>query len=220
MTSDVTAATAVPPPRASSGEERFRASALRVGPMDTSPPAEVLATAVRHAERMGYTAKRQRDLRRGVPTILDWLASHPGDGWQERWLAADADADLGWLSTVPVGSTVGVVHRRATNVAGIASLLLNQVILPSHGFLAAYSSLTLFRDVWRSIQPDVFDRILQQAKDDGMVERRLIEGMNVPSKLVLHTGRGPDQLTPEDFEEFRHWGLAKNGLLPHGIYPA
>ncbi|MGW7579347.1 hypothetical protein [Streptomyces sp. NPDC054765] len=111
------------------------------------------------------------------------------------------------------------MHRRATNVAGIASLLLNQVILPSHGFLAAYSSLTLFRDVWRSIQPEVFDRILPQAKNDGMVERRLIEGMNVLSKLVLHTGRGPDQLTPEDFEEFRYWGLAKNGLLPHGIYP-
>ncbi|MFD9211804.1 tyrosine-type recombinase/integrase [Streptomyces sp. NPDC059544] len=220
MTSDLTTAAAVPPPRTSSEEEAFATPVLGVGLLDQSPPGEVLAAAVRHAERMGYTDKRKRDLRRGVPVILDWLASHPGEGWQERWLASYADTDLGWLSTIPAGSTTGVVHRRATNVAGIASLLLNQVILPSPGFLAAYSSLTLFRDVWRSIQPEVFDRILQQAKNDGMVERRLIEGMNVLSKLVLHTGRGPDQLTPEDFEDFRHWGLAKNGLLPHGIYPA
>lgn len=220
VTSDVTAVAAVPLPRAAAEEERFIAPVSRVGPLDQGPPAEVLTAVVRHAERMGYSDKRQRDLRRGVPIILTWLASHPGGGWQERWPAANADADLGWLSTVPAGSTVGVVHRRATNVAGIASLLLNQVILPSHGFLAAYSSLTLFRDVWRSIQPDVFHRILQQAKDDGMVERRLIEGMSVLSKLVPHTGRGPDRLTPEDFEDFRHWDLAKNGLLPHGIYPA
>ncbi|WP_240512554.1 tyrosine-type recombinase/integrase [Streptomyces griseoruber] len=219
MTSDLTTISAVPRPRTSSGEGAFAAPALRVGLLDQSPPGEVLAAALRHAERMGYSDKRKRDLRRGVPIILDWLASHPGEGWQERWLASHADADLGWLSTVPAGSSTGVVHRRATNVAGIASLLLNQVILPSHSFLAAYSSLTLFRDVWRSVHPEVFDRILQQAKNDGMVERRLIEGMNVLSKLVLHTGRGPDQLTPEDFEDFRHWGLAKNGLLPHGIYP-
>ncbi|MGW4825437.1 hypothetical protein ACWEP4_42840 [Streptomyces sp. NPDC004227] len=169
---------------------------------------------------MGYSDKRRHDLRRGVPIILNWLASHPGDGWQQRWLAAGADADLAWLSTVPADSTTGVVHRRATNVAGIASLLLAQVILPSHGFLAGYSSLTLFRDVWRTINAEVFDRIVQQARDDGMVERRLNEGMNVLSKLVLHSGRGPDQLTGEDFEDFRHWGLGKNGLVPHGIYPA
>ena len=37
--------------------------------------------------------QRVREARRwGVPLLLDWLADHPGDTWQQRWVASGADA--------------------------------------------------------------------------------------------------------------------------------
>jgi len=30
--------------------------------------------------------------RRGLPLLMDWLEEHPGQTWQERWLASGADA--------------------------------------------------------------------------------------------------------------------------------
>ncbi|MEV8057194.1 site-specific integrase [Streptomyces antimycoticus] len=211
---------AVPLPRTAPEEGTVSAAGVvPVGPREQSSAEEILQLAIEHAERMGYSDKRKRDLRRGVPIILEWLRSHPGDGWQQRWLASGADADLDWLNTLPPGAKTGVVHRRATNIAAMASLLLTRVVLPSHDFLASYNSLTLFRDVWRTIQPEVFDRVIRQAREDGMAERRMNEGLNVLSKLVLRTGRDLEQLTAEDFEDFRHWGLRRNGLLPHGMYP-
>jgi hypothetical protein len=31
------------------------------------------------------------DKRRGIPLLLDWLAEHPGNTWQQRWMASGAD---------------------------------------------------------------------------------------------------------------------------------
>jgi hypothetical protein len=37
--------------------------------------------------------QRERGRRlRGAQTILHWLQTHPGDGWQDRWLAAGPTA--------------------------------------------------------------------------------------------------------------------------------
>ena len=46
-----------------------------------------------------FTGKDQRvRRRRGLVSVIEWLAAHPGQTWQERWQAAGADAlgNAGW----------------------------------------------------------------------------------------------------------------------------
>ncbi|WP_327586891.1 hypothetical protein OHA25_07715 [Nonomuraea sp. NBC_00507] len=43
------------------------------------------------------SAGGQRQRRRGLGLLLDWLAGQPGETWQERWLASGADtAGASW----------------------------------------------------------------------------------------------------------------------------
>ncbi|MDO0929842.1 hypothetical protein QQY24_32535 [Streptomyces sp. TG1A-8] len=173
-----------------------------------------------HADRMGYADKRRRDLVLGTAAILEWLLTHPGDGWQQRWLAAGADTDLDWLNAVPPGPQPTMRRRRERTLVGVASLLLTQVVLPSYDFLTAYNSASLFREVRKSVQPEVFDRMIRQASETSMLERRVTKGLNVLAKLVLRGGRGPAQLTGEDFEGFRQWAVRRDGRIPDGVFPA
>ena len=46
-----------------------------------------------------FTGKDQRvRRRRGLVSVIEWLAAHPGQTWQERWQATGADAlgNAGW----------------------------------------------------------------------------------------------------------------------------
>jgi integrase len=45
----------------------------------------------------------QKQRRRGVALLLDWLASYPGEAWQERWLASGADTAGGHWRDIPAG---------------------------------------------------------------------------------------------------------------------
>jgi hypothetical protein len=43
------------------------------------------------------SAGSQKQRRRGLELVLDWLAGQPGETWQDRWLASGADtAGAGW----------------------------------------------------------------------------------------------------------------------------
>ena len=39
------------------------------------------------------SAWSQRDRRRGLTHVLQWLEQQPGDTWQDRWIASRADAE-------------------------------------------------------------------------------------------------------------------------------
>ena len=51
-------------------------------------------------------AKYQAEVRRGVRTVLDWLATMPGRTWQERWAASGAEhaADRRILPVTPMAA--------------------------------------------------------------------------------------------------------------------
>jgi len=101
------------------------------GPCDDYAIDEVMALLIEHADRLGFSYDRKRRIRRSSPAILEWLQSHPGDGWQQRWLAAGADTRLDWLNDLPTSSPVPAREKRAGNVVATNSLLLNRVVLPS-----------------------------------------------------------------------------------------
>ncbi|WP_406739567.1 site-specific integrase (plasmid) [Streptomyces sp. NBC_00853] len=218
MTTPTTAA--VPASRPAECRAAEVPTPVHTGPVNDLPAEDILTLVTAHADRMGYSEERRRELARGTHLILDWLCSHSGDGWQQRWLAAGADAGLEWLGTIPAYSDADEKRRRAVALSGLASLLLNRVVLPSHDVLVAYNSTNLFREARQSVQPDAFARVIQQARDSGMAERRLDEGLKILSKLVLHSGKELDQLSAEDFEDYRHWGLKRLGRIPPGVFPA
>jgi len=81
--------------------------------------------------------------RRGLVSVIDWLASHPGQTWQERWQATGADAlgNAGWwrpsLDRLQSGS-----QKRGSSVSVTSNLRVSlnllvcaDAIRPSLGWL-------------------------------------------------------------------------------------
>ncbi|MGH9089129.1 MAG: hypothetical protein ACRDYZ_13635, partial [Acidimicrobiales bacterium] len=98
--------------------------------------------------------------------IADWLATMPGDTWQERWLASGAQDErcTDWRHLV-AGSAPG----RSEEYLGTGMLLLlcSDVVRPSAGWLlGATSPRRLASSLGRSRDPEGFaklGRILEAA---------------------------------------------------------
>jgi hypothetical protein len=78
---------------------------------------------------------RSQQQDQGATTILTWLLSHPGEGWQQRWVTAGADTDLGWIDTLVVRDTRSANTKRQEHISGLACLLMCRVVVPSDDFL-------------------------------------------------------------------------------------
>lgn len=180
----------------------------RSGPVDDADLEQVLALlpglAVWPPRGDG---QRQRRLR-GARRILEWLASFPGQGWQQRWVLSGADTGVGWLEDLrrSPGPTDRVELTR-----GLTCLLLVRVVLPSYDFLAAYRAMNLFADARRCLSPAGFARLKTTAHASGLDGRMPAEALVILSKLVLHTGRELEQITADDFTEFRTWAYTYRG---------
>ncbi|WP_199838753.1 hypothetical protein [Streptomyces sp. TN58] len=215
-----TTVVSLPASRPEDADTALAPEAPRRGPLDDLASSELLLQLTAHGKRIGYSEGRLRDLKVGAQGILDWLSKQPGDGWQQRWIAAGADRGLDWLNMLPEGFHSGVERRRALSRIGTISLLLNRVVLPDYDFLTSFVSRSLFQEVQRTVQPDLAAEMLKRSAAAGMPTRRVGNGMNVLAKMVLHTGKNFDELSGEDFEHFRAWGLNRENRVPPGIFPA
>jgi hypothetical protein len=157
---------------------------------------------------------------RGARVILDWLLTYPGKGWQERWLAADADHGTDWVDEIVADDPRVPEVKRGATIGGLNCLLLCRVVLPSYKFLTAYNACLLFRHAQQVFQPELFARMRQAALDCGMQLRHTREGLATIAKMVVHTGRDVDQLTAEDIYEYRAHGISRQGQAPVGTYAA
>jgi hypothetical protein len=144
---------------------------------------------------------------RGATTILTWLLSHPGEGWQDRWVAAGADTDLGWIDTLVPRDTRSAKTKRQERISGLVCLLMRRVVLPSCDFLTGYRSNRLFDWVRQIMRPDVFADIEAAAIERGLSERDRGQALCLISKIVLHTGKDVDQLTTDDVLEVFAWSV-------------
>jgi hypothetical protein len=196
--------------------------AARTGPADACAAEEIMELLPRLPVWQDWDARRRAQARRGAAAILRWLAAFPGAGWQQRWLAAGADAGLDWLHAVPLGGgqPPGPVSQRETSRNGLAGLLLCRAVLPGCQLLAGYQAQTLFADARRVIQPDTFAEITGHAAAAGMPRHRAHAGLTVITKLALHTGRDVTKLSFGDFEEYRAWGRQRYGCNSPAILPA
>ena len=90
-------------------------------------------------------AKYQADVRRGICSVLDWLAAMPGRTWQQRWTASGAEQAADWrvLAAAPAaaGRSETAVRRLQHRCSkGLAVLISADVIRPSVGWLLATPS--------------------------------------------------------------------------------
>ncbi len=191
----------------------------RVGPVDRCGVEEILALLPALGTWPGWGAERRAQTLLGAATILGWLRGFAGNGWQQRWINAGADTGKAWLDEVGVpGRTTGAAREILRD--GLAGLLLGRVVLPSYGFLTAYSANKLFAEVRQVIAPEVFDAMIRHATATAMATGSMHHGLVALAKLVLHTGRDPRQLTFADVEEMRQERRARRGQAPGGILAA
>src|SRR3954453_17101122 len=78
--------------------------------------------------------------RRGIHSVLSWLASYPGDTWQARWLASGADAmgNADWVApALPSRPGRGGDGVTVTSVLRVCAQVLvsADVIRPSLGWI-------------------------------------------------------------------------------------
>ncbi|MGI8312936.1 tyrosine-type recombinase/integrase [Saccharopolyspora hattusasensis] len=178
----------------------------RVGPVDHLSVEGVLALLPQLP--IWPTTVGDRNSRiRGATTILNWLLTGPGAGWQERWVALGADNDLSWIDTLAPEDGRSAVTQRQERVGGLACLLLCRVVLPSYDFLACYQSTRLFDWVRQIMRPDVFAVLEQAATERGFGSHDRSDALRVISKIVLHTGKNVDELTADDVLEVFAWSV-------------
>lgn len=150
--------------------------------------------------------------------ILDCLSMHPGEGWQDRWLASGADEGRGWIDGLVVpGGKASAKTQRSELVSGMGSLLLCRVVLPSYHFLATYQAVRLFSYTQQVFRPDLFAKLQAHGFEMDTRGRQLHNALAVISKIVLHTGRDVDHLTAEDFLTYRAWRLQRLGHIDDGL---
>ena len=178
----------------------------RVGPVDRLPAGDILALLPRLPDWPAATVRRTVRLR-GATTILNWLLTHPGEGWQDRWTVSGADHDTSWIDTLAPGDTRLAVTRRQEHVAGLACLLMCRVVLPSYDFLAAYRAKGLLDRVRKIMRPEMFVRLENAAAERGLSGRDRSDALCVISKIVLHAGTDVDALAADDVLEMFAWSI-------------
>lgn len=154
----------------------------------------------------------------GARAILRWLSTHPGEGWQDRWVVSGADTGLTWVDSL-VAAEDPREHRtqRDELMAGLASLLLCRIVFPSYQFLADYMAHALYSHTRTVFCPDLFALLETRGRERRANSNQVRQALNAVSKIVLHTGHDVDQLTTEDLLAYRAWHQRRHDKAPAGL---
>ncbi|MFD4946394.1 tyrosine-type recombinase/integrase [Streptomyces sp. NPDC058409] len=109
----------------------------------------------------------QAGRRRGVAKMLDWLASLPGDTWQERWACSGAEdlpgADWTELPLLFLSQQAGspASYVRADLSTGLLLLIAGDVIRPSLPWMLTRTHRYLATIMAEVRDPDGFEQLVQ-----------------------------------------------------------
>jgi integrase len=184
------------------------------GPHDHLGVEEVLAQLVQTPgwRTLDLGAAPGRRLR-GARRVLDWLASCPGQGWQQRWLTARADHGLGWIEQLSLGDPRTAIGNRNEVCAGVNWLFLARVLRPGYDFFTHYKTYVVFEVAPQIISPALFTRIGDTTAAAAPTPAQLTIARRALVKIALHTGKDLEQLGPENLLEARAWALCSGGKI-------
>jgi integrase len=193
----------------------------RVGPIDHLSIDDTLARIASVSTcAVGRDSARTTTSRiEGARTILQWLQTHPGDGWQQRWTVAGADDGNGWIDRLVERdtSTLSEARKRDRLLRGVTGLLLCRVVLPGYRFLDTYKATALFDRCRQVFRPDLFAKVDAKAESLAIPPKQRSEAVKTITKMVVHTGKDLDGLAAEDVLGLRSWCLREHGGAPAGV---
>jgi integrase len=92
--------------------------------------------------------------------LLDWLDDHPGESYQDRWIASDADnRPNAWCPALSTGS-----HTRLGARLSINALILLGVIRPGYDWLIENKQARFYRDWTTTHEPEAWDQYFAAAE--------------------------------------------------------
>ena len=130
---------------------------------------------------------RDKTRRRGLTKLLDWLQRHPGDTWQERWLASGADAaGCGWTE-LPLRERVPIRrHHRDELFAGLVLLVAGQVIRPAYRWLLSQRLTVMLAEARAAFDSGAFRGLELQAQHATAWARS--DALNKITWMVIRKG--------------------------------
>ena len=127
----------------------------------------------------------------GLRLLLEWLAQHPGQTWQERWLSSGADqSGRGWrraAATWLEGQGHGPWRREAT-LEALPTAISADLVRPSLSWLVDGGAGTgglLVRNLTASRDPDGFARLRALCESDDSVSTPIMTQVLYRSALIL-----------------------------------
>jgi len=142
--------------------------------MTVQPKQQVISTLLA-APFAAESAHLQKDRRRGLTRVLEWLERQPGDTWQDRWIAsgADAEGNLAWRGLparwLAAGDRGPKDPEQVSLTVGRGMLLLvcGDVIRPSLGWLLTPVTIkNLAAEIARTRDPDGFTALTSACQAD------------------------------------------------------
>jgi hypothetical protein len=203
----------------------------------TALPREVLAGRARLLQVGSQHPDKRAQRAMGTDRLLSWLETFPGSAWQERWNTCEAEGALATWHQAPAlficataAWPVSEVVARRVAVVGLNALLYLAVIRPSYRFLFASRLKDTYAHIRALTDPGFFPEAFAICERAGHRERHQLDAMHHLCRIVVHTGRGPRELTPEDLLSY-HAAVVEIGqanslalswdlLRETGVFPA
>jgi integrase len=179
-----------------------------------------------------FTGKDQQvRRRRGLVSVIEWLAAHPGQTWQERWQATGADAlgNAGWwrpsLDRLQAGS---MRHGSSVSVTSNLRVSLNllvcaDAIRPSlHWLLTPFAPHHLAADMARVRDREGFAELAARCSASGAAATMVKSMMRRAATIVAAKGGLISDITVGDcleLEQLQGAGMRRTNRGA-GLYDA
>ncbi len=158
---------------------------------------EQLLAAHTAALGLGVSAAKQR--RGGLRRLLDWLEQAPGDTWQARWQAADAETAAADWRTAAGAVTP---FQRASLLVALEVLLCHRIIQPSYAWLLGQPLSVLSQELHAVTDRADFDRLVQAATSGGVDRRSAGSAVALLARVLVHTGKRINEVSTDDLLEY------------------
>jgi hypothetical protein len=172
-------------------------------PATTTPRQQVIARLLGEPLATA-SAGRRPEPRRELQWLLDWLELHPGDSWQDRWLASGADTagNIAWRRQPATAFGRGRAdneHHRLALARAMLLLVAADVIRPSLGWLltpAAPRELAIA--IAQGRDPDGFARLAALCDGAGVNAHTTGLALRRIAVIVAAKGGGVADITVGD----------------------
>jgi integrase len=175
----------------------------------TTLPIEVITELAREFPAGLQDAANRTRRATGTFRLLSWLATFPGRTWQARWEACGAEQSLTDWREAPTRHVLDTADRpltlkgaRNSTSVGLSALLWLGVIRPGYEFLFASRFKQTYRYFRAVTDPEFFAAASSACAHASRREHHESDMLNHLSRIVMHTGRSPRDLRPDDVLQY------------------